>query len=401
MQLSKANLPKIMSSENVLMFSGIIAAFHLGKVSPAVPILQETLNLTVIEAGFLISLMQFAGALFGLIMGGFSEKIGAARSILIGQFILIISSISTIFVYHPLQLLMLRAMESFGFLMVVLPTPGLIRKLVPANKLSFRLGLWSCYMAIGTSSAFILGPYLIEMIGWHGWWYVPAVMSVFCMILLQRGLSHVLKRSNQKVYTFEDLWNTQFKSVLKHKNTWFVGLAFAMYTGPWITIIGFLPTIYHQVGISNIYAGFLTACASLVNIVGNILAAVLIHRGIQAKKLLMLGYLTLFVTVFVAFSPFYTLISIQYIAILLFSAVGGLIPAILFILGVKSAPNNETVAAAVGLVQQCSSLGMLFIPPFIARVAEGVGSWNLTWVVIGIAALIGLLLSTNVARQYQ
>lgn len=168
MQPPNTLLSRVISPENLLMLSGIIAAFHLGKVAPAIPILQDSLNLSVIEAGFLISLMQFSGAAFGLMMGIFSEKIGAGKSIIIGQTILLVSSLLAAFVHQPFQLLILRAFESLGFLMVVLPTPSLIRILVAPEKLSFRLGLWSCYMAIGTASAFILGPYLIDIIGWKG-----------------------------------------------------------------------------------------------------------------------------------------------------------------------------------------------------------------------------------------
>lgn len=211
----------------------------------------------------------------------------------------------------------------------------------------------------------------------------------------------VLENKIKVKHHFNGLWRKQLNSILKHKSTWYVGLAFAMYTGPWIAVIGFLPTIYNQAGINNIFAGILTAFASLVNIFGNVLAAILIHRGIQTRKLLLIGYSTMFVTAFIAFSSIYSPIGIKYIAILLFSAVGGLIPAILFILSVKSAPNNETIATAVGFVQQFSSLGMLLIPPFIAKVAYVAGGWNFTWIITGLAAIIGLLLATHVARKYQ
>jgi len=404
MALSESAWTKVISPENLLMFSGVIAAFHLGKVSPAIPVLQSTLNLTVIQAGFLISLMQFAGATCGLIMGILSEKISACKSIIIGQSVLLISSLLAIFVDQPFQLLVLRAFESFGFLMVILPTPSLIRILVPAENLFFRIGLWGCYMAIGTSVAFMMGPFFIDIIGWKGWWLIPASFSAVSILFLIKMIPTALKDINfsKKIYSLKDLWTGQLRSILRHRNAWFIGLAFAMYTGPWIAIIGFLPILYVQAGISNVVAGLLTALASLVNIFGNVLAAILIHRGVRIKRLLATGYLTMLTTGIIAFSSLiHSSLSIQFIAILFFSAVGGLIPAILYVLGVKSAPNDETVVTTIGFIQQFSSIGMLLIPPLIAQLAVETGSWSFTWLITGTAALLGLFLAIQVAQEYQ
>lgn len=392
-----------LSPANILMFSGVIAAFHLGKVSPAIPTLQDSLGLTIVQAGFLLSLMQFAGASVGVITGLLSDGIGGRRSLLIGHTVLCLSGLLAVLARDPHELLALRMLESLGFLMVVLPTPGLLRALVPHDRLSFRLGLWGCYVAIGTASAFIMGPYFIEALGWRGWWMVPALASLLCIVLLAYavprtqadGVSHPVT-SGASLSWKQRLW-----SVLSCRDPWFVGIAFAMYSGQWIAIIGFLPTIYIEAGMSKSTTGLLTAIAALVNITGNIAAAILIHRGVGKRYLLAIGYLFILVMAAVAFSDATSgMPAARYIAVLLFSAVGGIIPAILFMLAVRSAPSDKAVAASVGWVQQLSSLGQLLVPPLLAQLAGWAGGWHWTWLATGVAAIIGVSLAWAVARRY-
>jgi len=49
--------------------AGVAAALHVGKLPPALPVLRDVFALTLVEAGFLLSLVQFAGMTLGLVVG--------------------------------------------------------------------------------------------------------------------------------------------------------------------------------------------------------------------------------------------------------------------------------------------------------------------------------------------
>jgi CP family cyanate transporter-like MFS transporter len=70
--------------------------------------------------------------------------------------------------------------------------------------------------------------------------------------------------------------------------------------------------------------------------------------------------------------------ALRYLAVLLFSGVGGLIPATLFSLAVRLAPSEHTLSTTVGWVQQWSSLGQFAGPPLVAWVASLAGGWQYT-----------------------
>lgn len=389
----------------IVILSGVVAALHLGKVSPATPALQVSLNLTMVQAGFLLSLMQLAGMLAGVMIGVFSDGLGLRRSIISGQTILCLASVIGMGARQPDELLMLRALEGVGFLLTTLPTPGLIRQLVSRERLALHLGLWGCYVAMGTSIAFIAGPTLIETMGWQGWG-VPAICSAAMIIWLLRAVPSDRQRrptgsaSARWSAAPSEVWMHRLWTVLKAWGPWRVGIAFAMYSGQWIAVIGFLPSIYADTGLSGPMAGALTALATFVNIIGSTSAALLLHRGISARRLLWVGYMCMAIMTLFAFGQFTQgMPVVRYGAVLVFSAVGGVIPGTLFMIAVSVAPSERTVSTAVGWVQQISSMGMFVMPPLLATLAGWAGGWHWTWLASGLASLIGLLLATGLAQD--
>lgn len=390
----------------IVILSGVVAALHLGKVAPAIPALQASLNLTMVQAGFLLSLTQLAGMLAGVMIGVFSDGLGLRRSIIGGQTILCLASVMGMVARQPDELLMLRALEGLGFLLTTLPTPGLIRQLVSRERLALHLGLWGCYVAMGTSLAFIVGPILIETMGWQGWWGVPGICSAAMIIWLVRAVPSDRQRrpaetaSARRTAAPSEVWTHRLGTTLKAFGPWRVGIAFAMYAGQWIAVIGFLPSIYADTGLSGPMAGALTALAAFVNISGSTSAALLLHRGISSRRLLLVGYLCMAIMTLFAFGQFTQgMPVVRYGAVLIFSAVGGVIPGTLFMLAVSVAPSERTVSTTVGWVQQISSMGMFVMPPLLAKLASCAGGWHWTWVASGLASLIGLLLATGLAQD--
>lgn len=176
-------------------------------------------------------------------------------------------------------------------------------------------------------------------------------------------------------------------------------MAFAMYSGQWLAVIGFLPTIYAQAGLPGTLAGALTAVVAAANMIGNIGAGRMLHRGAQPTRLLTTGFVMMGLTAFVAFVGLPIPAGARYAAVLAFSAVGGLIPATLFVLALRVAPNEGSISATVGWVQQWSAFGQFAGPPLVAWVAVRTGGWQYTWLATGACALVGLALTAALVRR--
>jgi cyanate permease len=69
-----------------------------------------------------------------------------------------------------------------------------------------------------------------------------------------------------------------------------VALTFGMYSGQWLAVVGFLPSIYAAAGVSGALLGVLTAWTAAVNILGNLASGRLLQRGFAARATLWLGF---------------------------------------------------------------------------------------------------------------
>jgi MFS family permease len=388
----------------IVIAAGMVAALHIGKMPPAIPVLRDALGVSLVEAGFLLSMVQMAGMLTGVFIGLAADGFGLRRSMLLGQLTLALASLAGAWATQPVELLVLRAVEGFGFLLVVLPVPSLIRQLVPPSKLALHLGLWGTYMATGTALVLAGGPAVMRVVGWQGLWVTLALVSVAVALwLVRRVPSDRVRRAaaaSAAAPVVPAQWSARLRDTLTSWGPWRVAITFAMYSSQWLAVIGFLPSIYAQAGLSGQVAGLLTAFACLVNVTGNVAAGRLLHRGVCARHLLYVGFVAMALTAFVAFSPLTAEAPVvRYLAVVVFSAVGGLIPATLFALAVHVAPNEHTVSTTVGWMQQCSSTGQFLGPPLVAWVAGVAGGWQWTWVITGVASVVGLLLASKTRYQ--
>ncbi|MCU0774865.1 MAG: MFS transporter [Ideonella sp.] len=399
----------------IVIGAGVCAALHVGKLAPAIGALQAALDLTLLQAGFLLSTVQAAGMALGVALGAVADGLGLRRSLLLGLAILAAASAAGGAADGAAALLALRALEGLGFLLVVLPAPGLVRQLVPPQRVSLMLGVWGAYMPGATALALLLGPAVIGAWSWRAWWWTLAAVTAAAAVAVWRGVPDARPAEAPReasdarhaagrpfVPAAARRWGARLRETLGHPGPWLVATAFAMYSSQWLAVIGFLPTIYAAAGVSAAATGVLTAGAAAVNIVGNLLAGRALHHGARQPVLLATGYIAMALAAALAFAgpadggapPW-----LRYVAVLAFSMLGGLIPATLFSLAVRLAPSPQTLSSTVGWMQQWSSFGQFAGPPLVAAVASAAGGWHWTGAVTGAFSVAGLGLAVLIARR--
>lgn len=384
----------------LVVIVGMTCALHVGKLPVAIPVLQETLGLTLLEAGFLLSLVQLAGMLLGLPVGLMADRWGARRVMLGGLAVLAAGSVLGALAPDVRFLLATRVLEGAGFLLAVLPAPALLRQLVqePAV-LSRALGWWGAYMPLGTALALLAGVPLLAWVGWRWAWILLGALSAIAAAGVVWGIPSARKAGGAGLAPTLSLW-PRLQRTLSAAGPWLVALAFLMYSGQWMAVIGFLPTIYAEAGYSGAVAGGLSALAAGINMTGNIGAGRCLGRGMQPGVLLATGYLAMALGAVVAFAGTGHPVA-QYLAVLMFSGLGGLIPGTLFGMAVALAPGEGTVSTTVGWMQQFSSLGQFLGPPLVAWVAVLAGGWHATWLVTGACSMMGLVLAWRLQRAWR
>jgi MFS family permease len=388
----------------VVVAAGVCAALHVGKLAPAIPALQGALGLTLVQAGFLLSVVQGAGMALGLVLGAWADSLGGRRSMALGLLLVGGASLAggtAQGASAAAWLLASRVLEGLGFLLVVLPAPGLVRALVPPARTAAMLGVWGTYMPLATALALLLGPLALAAFGWRAWWWALGALSLLMAAVLWRSVPQRLPQAAAPGAVTP--WWQRVRLTLASPGPWGVALCFAAYSAQWLAVVGFLPTLLTQAGLGAALTGVLSAVVAAANIGGNLAAGRLLQRGVGAGWLLGAGYAAMALGALVAFGAMTAGAALPpalaYGALLVFSGGGGLIPATLFSLALRAAPGPQTVASTVGWMQQWSALGQFGGPPLVALVASAAGGWQFTGWATGTMALAGALCAAVLLRH--
>ena len=383
----------------IVILAGISAALHVGKLPPAIPALQAELGLTLVQAGFLLSLVQLGSMALGLVAGLLADGIGLRRCMLAGLGVLVLAGTAGGFVHSATGLLWLRAAEGVGVLLVTVPAPSLVRRNVAPGQVTRMLGFWGAFMPFGTATALLLGPAVIPWGGWPGWWWLVSAFSLLMALwVVARVPADV--RAGAASAAAAMPWRARLKQTLSASGPWLGALTFCVYSAQWLAVIGFLPSLYLQAGWGGARGAVLTAGVAAVNIIGNVAAGRLLARGVAARTLLWAGFAAMAAGAFLAFSDLTAGQAVlRYAGAVLFSTVGGLIPGTLFGLAPRLAPSEHSIASTVGLMQQWSAVGQVGGPPLAAWLAGQVGGWQLTWVLTGACCLAGMLLAALIGQR--
>ncbi len=381
-----------------VIVAGVCAALHIAKLSPALPALQQALQISLVQAGFLLSAVQVASMTLGLLVGSGVDSLGLRRSMLTGLVVLSTASVLGGCVQHAEGLLALRVMEGLGFLMTVMPAPALIRRTCSPAQLNARLGWWGTYMPLGSACALLVGPLWIAALGWELWWWALAAMTLLAAGAVWRFVPVVPALKDASGVS----WSSRLRLTLASAGPWWVALSFAVYSSQWLAVVGFLPTVYGQMGLSAATIGVLSALVAAANVTGNIASGRLLQSGWPPRRLLSLGFGVMALGATGAFGQWDGMglsAAGRFVCVFVFSAVGGLIPGTLFSMAVRLSPSEATVSTTVGYVQQWSAFGQFAGPPLVAFVAALAGGWQWTWCVTSALCVLGLLLAQRIERE--
>jgi MFS family permease len=384
----------------LVIVAGVCGAIHVGKLPPALPALREALDISLVQAGFLISMVQLAGMSLGLAVGLAADGLGLRRVMVAGLALVSLTSVAGGFTQDAGVLLALRGVEGFGFLLTITPGPSLIRRIVPVDQLDARMGTWASYMPVATALALLVGPPWIAVWGWPAWWWLTGALSTALAI----ALWCLLPADPPVASRAPSVWQTRLGETLHAPGPWLVAAAFAVYSAQWLSVMGFLPSMYAQAGLAPGSIGLASAVAAGINMVGTIGAGRLLQRGASPQRLLQTGYAVMALASVGMYAPIWPAgeltVAGPFVAVLIFSSVGGLIPGTLFGQAVRVAPSAGTVSTTVGWMQQWSCLGQFIGPPVVAWVATRTGGWSLSWVVMGVCGATGLLLARALGRLH-
>lgn len=356
------------------LFAGIFGAFQNGKMPAALPTLTAELELTLVEAGWAVSLLYGITCILGLVAGAFADLWGARRFVTGGLLITAVASGLGGFATGAAGLLAARFLEGVGVMAVFVAAPAMILRAASLRDQRFAFGVWSGYMPAGTSFMILVTPLVIAAIGWRGlWWLNTGLLAGFALLFwtMTRMTADPRAHAAGRLARFKGDVGT----VLRARGPWLLALCFATYTANYLCVAAFLPTLLIEGGFSQLLAGTMTAFVVAANVFGNLWSGWLLQRGAARGTLIAIAgvamgglSLAIYATTLGA--------GAKLAAAFAYSFLGGLLPAAIMGGAPAHAPSPAQIGTTNGLILQWGNAGQLAAPPIFAALASA-GGWSL------------------------
>jgi len=238
----------------------------------------------------------------------------------------------------------------------------------------------------------LAAPLLLAAIGWQGLWLANAILAAAYALLFAAG-TRALATPGQGVAALAPRpLLRDLAAVLRSPAPVTLALFFATYTGNYLAVFGFLPTLLiERMGAAPADAARLTALAIAINIFGNVGGGWLRKRGVSLRLLFVGGSLVVGVLALAVYAEGLAPAT-RYGAAALLSLCCGVIPGAAWGAAPAFAPRPELAGTASGLLAQGANIGMLAWPPALAAVVAAGGGWHAAPWLVTTAAALGVVL---------
>lgn len=370
--------------------AGVVSALQVGKVIIAAPLLRKDMGLDLASIGALAAVFSILGLVGGIAAGGVINRYGARRMLLAGLAATAVGTVTGAMAPVYSVLLASRIVEGLGFLMITVAGPAALQRMVSASTRDFAFALWSCYMPAGMAIAMLASQ---AFSGWQAYWWcagAAVLVALACVAALAPATPGGARLSWDGLR--QDTVDT-----MGAPGPRLLALSFTLYSLMFFALFTFLPVLLtEQLGLPLATAGLYSAIASAANVVGNLGAGVLLARGWRRSTLIACASLIMGAVALLIFRSVLPAMP-TFLLCVLFSAVGGLIPATLLGTAPLLAPKPALTPASVGLVMQGSGLGQVIGPVAVGGAIDHYG-WSAASLIVAAAGLGGVWLAWRLRR---
>jgi MFS family permease len=359
-----------------LVAAGMVSGFQVGKAAIAVPLLQDDLGISLVFASWIVGAFGALAAAFGLFAGSIISMFEPRRSLVAGLAIVGLASIAGAMAPNGTVLLITRVIEGCGFLATVLSVPRLLRTVSLPPDSDRVFAFWGGYLPLGAAVMMLIGP-IFAQYSWQMLWLANGVIAL-------GYAAFIAALSFPPVPAGRVGAMTNIAQVLTSPGAIVVSLAFGIYTFHYFALTGLFPTLLiDQLGLSIASAGVISALTVLANGAGNLVAGVLLKRGLPLWAIALFGYVVIGVSGFAIFQPGLPVLVITIVTSVTL-AISGFIPASLFAAAPRVAPSAALLAVTIGFIMNGSNLGQLVGPAALAAFVQRFGWENAPFLFIGV-----------------
>ena len=381
---------------------GIVGAINLAKLAPSMGRLIDHFNISLSLSGFLGAIFSILMIFTGLLSGIIISKYGPRLAMITGLFISFLGSILPLLNTTLTNIMIGRACEGYGFLLINLSAPVLLTLHTKIQNRGKVMGIWGSFMPAGNALIILIAPIVYVI---SDWWLLWEISAFFTIMIFFLAYFIIPKDPKQFKESFSEKLTFIVFEIIKKKNVVIIGLTFACHSLIFLGNMQFLPYFFERInGYSATFSYLATASYCLISFLGHLFCGFLLNKGYKPQNLFIIAFtiagffVAFFFGSFDSFFPFYMNPLIKLFSILMVSFFMGLTPPTIFYLISYVNPPSRMTPINYGYMVQIQALGIFAGSFLFGLLVDLTGNWGAIGylcILISICGIFGGVLGSH------
>lgn len=369
----------------VVYFASVVAPFNQFKIPPIMPVLMQTFQIDLTQAGLLMSIIAMLGLVLALPTGVILQRFGTKATLLIALALMVLGAGLGAFSSNFVTLLGSRVVEGLGMGLMGVAAPATIAMWFPSDRQGTPMGIWATWVPVGSVAVYNLAPLLATSLGWQSIWWIGAG---FALLMLVVSAWLIKRPPSSAPVAAQHQTAPNLGQALANRNIWLLALEFACVNFAMVAMATYYPTFLSEVrGYSLGGAAFLASLSTLVVLFSAPAAGWLSDR-IGSRRLV---FSLPFIAVAALFIFPFHVTGWQISAVMILQGVLlGAIPTATFAAAPEIMRKPEWAGLGLAVVLLGQNLGQLLGPIFFSQMVGSFG-WAMAGYLLIPICLIGFI----------
>lgn len=377
-----------------VMWSAFLASvavvYNQFKVSPAMAVLREQLQVDMVTGGWLMSIFAVAGVMLALPAAAVLMRLGPKLSGVLAVGSVLVGAATGALAGNPVTLLISRGIEGIGLGLISVVAPAVVAMWFEPHERGLPMGIWAAWVPVGATLALNLGHPFINAFGWRGFWWSGVLLAGIAFLLYALVVTSPEGKEEGGAEPARPA--PSLVEGLKVPAIWVLGLSFAGYNFVAISFGTWAPSFFQErfgldAGLAGFYAGlvFLVA-AFMVVVAGKVLDQV--RNRYQVLLISVVLTSLIYSWAFLLPKPEFILPYVMVVPL-----ISSFYPPSVFTLAPETMPSPALAGVAMAVVNMGSNFGALIGPPLVGFAVNAGGSWSYGSVPVAFAMLVSVILA--------
>ncbi len=369
-----------------VFIASVAAPLNQNKVPPLMPVLMQAFEITLSQAGLLMSVFSITGFVLALPAGFIIQRFGPKITGLIALASLVAGAALGAVSGSMSLLLASRVIEGVGMGLIAVVAPSVIALWFPREKQGMPMGLWATWVPMGSILMLLLAPRMSTTWGWPSVWWFGAVFALVALLLFAWLLR---MPPAEPGLLAEAALAPSLRQALANRDIWLLAFTFFCFNLVFFPLATYYPTFLTEVrGYTLTAAASVASVSTAVVLISAPLAGWLSDRLGSRKLVLTVPFLLVAGLLFLPFRVVGWQIIVFFVVL---GLIAGAVPTATFAAAPEVMKSPQQAGLGLAVIMLGQNLGMFVAPVLFGALVETsgwvtAGLWLIPFALVGFVA---------------